>query len=63
MSLTSFSSDIFAALQFTVLNNAFLLRSSSELSSESLTIGRGMETLFNVFICGLPCRHVRNVSF
>ena len=62
MSLTSFTSDLFAALQFTVLNNAFLLRSSSKLSSDSLTIRRGMETLFNVLICGLPYRHVRNVS-
>ena len=63
MSLTSLISDMFVALQFTVLNNAFLLlRSSSELSSDSLTIRRGMETLFSVLTCGLPCRHVRNVS-
>ena len=60
MSLTS---DIFAALQSIVLSNVFLLPgSSSELSSESLTNRRGMEMLFSVLTCGLPCRHVRNVS-
>ena len=62
MSLTSLTSDMFAALQSTVLNNAFLLLgSSSELSSDSLTIRRGMEILFSVLTYGLPCRHVRNV--
>ena len=39
----------------------FLPWSSSVLSSE-FTIGRGMETLFNIFICGHLCRCVRNVS-
>ena len=63
MSLTSLTSDTFVALQSTVLNNTFLLPgSSSELSSDSLTIRRGMEMLFSVLTCGLPCRHVRNVS-
>ena len=57
------TSDIFTALQSIVLNNVFLLPgSSSKLSSDSLTIGRGMEMLFSVLTCGLPCRHVRNVS-
>ena len=53
---------MFAALQSTVLNNAFLLPgSSSKLYSDSLTIGRGMEILYSVLTCGLPCRCVRNV--
>ena len=43
MSLTSLISDMFVALQFTVLNNAFLLLRSSSVLSAAFTIGRGIE--------------------
>ena len=49
-------------LQCTVLNKVFLLGSSSVLFSDSLTISRGMKMLFNIFICGFPCKHLGNVS-
>ena len=40
----------------------FLFSSLGSVSSGSESVGIGMEMLLSVHICGLPCRHLTNVS-